>query len=202
MVPYEGQQEAMNKKRAYEAYALRPAGIAPPGIDTTPRRADGDGIWGMAAPIRAEEESWNQWPDGSARLFNNRMAHLFEVSLQGDGLIGWVPEDTSLELNDPSIRLISSGSPEGLLVDLLYFAKTQEDWILDGDLVARTRAAGAFRSSYMPARGSGRIDGIIGFPISSLDAPMEVADTHIVAERLTVSVTTAQGIRTLVWVFD
>ena len=192
----------MERRSAYQDYALAPAGIAPPGIAFEPRRAEAEGVWGIATPIRPEDAPWNQWPDGGARLFNNRMAHLFEVTLHGEGVIGWVPEETSLELNDPSVRLVASGSPEGLLVELLYFARIQEDWILDGDLVARTRAAGPFRAAYLPARGQGALTGLIGFPMSMVDLPPEVASTHVVAERLTVAVTTPSGIHTLVWVFE
>jgi hypothetical protein len=202
LVAYEAQQDALRQKEAYEAYALHPAGLVPPAIQVAPLRAESMGVWGMATPLRPEDQSWNRWPDGGARLFNNRMAHLFEVTLHGEGVIGWIPEETVLELNDPSIRLVATGSPDGLLVDLLYFAKAQEDWILDGDLVARTRAAGPFRASYLPARGDRQLRGIIGFPMSGGSDPISVAETHIVAERLTLAVTTAEGISRLVWVFD
>jgi len=202
LVAYEAQQEALQHKEAYERYALHPSGLVPPGILMTPLRAEATRVWGEATPLRPEDQTWNLWPDGGARLFNNRMAHVFRVTLQGEGVIGWIPEETTLELNDPSIRLVASGSPDGLLLDLLYFAKAQEDWILDGDLVARTRAAGPFRAAYLPARGDGVLEGIIGFPMSDNGDPLGVAETHVVAERLTVAVTTAEGIERLVWVFE
>ncbi len=202
VVAFEAQEEARREVDAYLAYALRPAGIVPPGIDFEPRRADGDGIWGIATPLRPEDAQWNQWPDGGPRLFNNRMAHLFEVHIYGDSLIGWVPEGTVLELNDETTRLVSAPSPEGLLVDLLYYAKSQVDWVLDGDLVARTRVAGPFRSAYMPAQGTEELVGLIGFPISGHADNAEIAEKHIVAERLTVEVVTPRGIEDLVWVFD
>jgi len=196
------QSAAREQKDAYETYALHKSGIAPPGIAFESRRAEGAGIWGTAIPVRPEDADWNQWPDGNARLFNNRMAHLFDVQLHGEAMLGWVPEGTALELNDESVRLVSAASPEDLLVDLLFFAKSQEDWILDGDLVARTRAAGAFRAEYIPAQGDRELSGLIGFPMTTHDDGLEIAERHVVAERLTISVVTVAGIQELVWVFD
>ena len=195
------QVEAREQLEGYRVFALEPAGIAPPGIRFEAQRVEGHGVWAIARPLRPEDQSWNQWT-GGPRLFNNRMAHLFEVELHGEATLGWVPEGTVLELNDASNRLPSSASPEGLLAELLSYAKLQEDWILDGDLVARTRAAGPFRAAYMPAQGDGELFGLIGFPLTNQEDAAELAEKHIVAERLTVSVVTSTGIQDLVWVFD
>ena len=191
---------------AFVHYALEPAGIAPPTVSWEDREVVADGLVARLVPIRAEDAAWNRWPDGTARLFNNRVAHLFYVRVEGEGPLGWRPRGSTLELNDPDNRLVAAASAEDLLGELTFWAVMQERWLLDGDLAARTRASGPFRSSYLPLRVDGDVlEGIVAFPVQVVGDPgrsQVLADLHVVALRLTLQIDTPGGVVPLVWTFD
>jgi hypothetical protein len=174
---------------------LAPARIAPP---TVPRRAvetTNENIRATAQLLLPEEASWNTWDTPGGRLFNNRAAHLFEVVIEGEGLLRWIPTETLLELNTEGNAHRASRSSEDLLMPLFRAAIDEERAVLDGDLVARTRAAGPFRSAYMPSEANGLLRGLIAFPNST-------NTLHVVAMRLTV-VIEREGRRVpLVWTLD
>jgi hypothetical protein len=155
-------------------------------------------VTGQVRLLRPEEASWNRWVDGQLRLFNNRAALLFEITLQGPGPLAWDPESARLEVNDERTVLLAAGSAEILLAELLFYAYLERQWGFDGDLVNRTRAAGAFRMAYAPTVEPGdTLSGVIAFPLAELpSAP------HVVALRLTLAVTADDGVHVLVWVFD
>lgn len=203
LVSYEGQQRALHGIQTYVSWALEPSRLQPPSLQMWESEVQVDGLVGVARVVRAEEASWNSWTSG-ARLFNNRVAHVVEVHIQGPADIQWVPWETRLEVNDPEFNLSAAASPEVLLSDLSYFAVEQERWVLEGDLVARTRAAGEFRSAWVAPTSAG-LDGVIAFPLMSADLEdggMARAEMHVLALRLTVTVE-VEGQRTaLVWVFD
>jgi hypothetical protein len=88
-----------------------------------------------------------------------------------------------------------------LLADLLYHAFLEERWSEDGDLVARTRAAGPFRSAYLPPWVAGtELTGVIAFPLATRDGPLP--EIQVAALRLTLAITAADGPHELVWVFE
>lgn len=183
---------------AFRQQTLAPAHIPPPSLSQTTQEAEVGSVKGQARLLRPEEASWNRWVDGEMRLFNNRAALLFEITLQGPGPLEWDPESARLEINDERTVLLAAGSAEVLLAELLFHAYLERQWGFDGDLVNRTRAAGAFRMAYAPTVEVGdTLSGVIAFPLS------EVAEMpHVVALRLTLTVTAEDGAHVLVWVMD
>ena len=153
---------------------------------------------------RAESSTWNAWPDGTARLFNNRVAHLFDIEIVGDGPVGWMPSHTTLELNEPGAALPAAPGPETLLSDLLGLALKAERHLLDSELTERTRSAGAFRAAYLPPAGADRIAGVIAFPLWAADPSMQgpLAEKHVVAMRLTLTLMDSEGPRSVELVFE
>lgn len=186
----------------FRGRALDPARIPPPSIDPGARVAEAGTVRATAAPLRPEDADWNRWPDGTARLFNDRAALLFAVRIEGTGPIRWVPAATRLEVNDPTTSLSVSSSGELLLGELLVNAYLEERHGLDGDLVERTRAAGPFRARYLPlAAADGVLEGVLAFPLVSEGRP--IGEDHVVALRLTVGVVgDVDGAATLVFVFE
>ena len=193
IVDYSSQQEARETIAAFRAWALEPARLPPPGVDPGPLALEGD-FKAVARVVRAEDASWNQW--GSAKeplLFNNRVALLFEVDLDAPGNVVWNPDGTWLEVNRPEDRLSAVRSAEHLLADLSWHALQQERFLLEGDLVQRTRHAGGFREAFV--RDGEGLHGLIAF---TLPEP----DRHIGALRLTVAFEVDGTPRSLVWVFQ
>lgn len=197
-----GERDAAQERiSAYRAYALEPARIPPPTVSRTEREVHDGPIVGHARIVRPEEADWNQWVDGGPRLFNNRVALLFQLEIGGPGPISWNPDDTRLEVNDERMVLPVAPSAEILLAELLFHAYLEEQWALDGDLVNRTRGAGPFRSTYLPSIDlDDDLDGVIAFPLAVGETLLY--DLHVVALRLTVPIVAEDGTHDLVWVFD
>jgi hypothetical protein len=189
---------------AFQWYALEPAQIAPPVIEMAEQKARSGGLTVTARLASAESSPWNIWPDGTARLFNNRVAHVFEIELEGEGALGWMPRSTTLELNEPGVALVAAGGPDVLINDLLGLALQAERQLVDSQLVARTRAAGAFRRAYLPPAGVGQMSGVVAFPLwaSDLTDQTALAEKHVVAMRLTLTVMDGDGARSVVMVFE
>ena len=80
----------------------------------------------------------------------------------------------------------------------------QEHFLLDGDLAARTRAAGPFRAAYLPPSGVDELVGVIAFPIqhNDFEHQLALAELHVVAMRLTLQVRYEGGIHNLIYVYD
>lgn len=183
---------------AFREAALRPARLPPPSIDPEPRTAVSGPVRASARPVRAEEAEWNRWIDGP-RLFNDRAALWFEVRVEGPEPLGWIPERSSVEINAPERSLAPAGSAEVLLGDLLVHALLEERLGLEGDLVERTRGAGAFRAAWLPPYGAdGALAGLVAFPF---DADTDPA-VHVVALRLRLTVSAAGEEHALVFVFE
>ena len=100
-----------------------------------------------------------------------------------------------VELDTPDNALHAASAPDTLLTPLLSAALEQERWVLDGDLVARTRAAGPFRASYLPTGRSDHLEGVVAFPIGD-------NDVGVSQMRLTLRIEDEDGIHDLVWVYE
>ncbi len=190
-------EEVRAQLDAFTAYWLRPARIAPPTVEFSFLEIEpGVPISARAAPMLAEEVSWNQWPGDEARLFNNRAAYLFKIEVVGQAELIWVPERTTLENNGPHRRLDAARSPEEVLAPLHMAAWQETRWSLGDALVERTRAAGPFRAAYLPTTRQHHIlEGVVAFPKAD-------PEEHVVAMRLTVGVQVGEEVYDLVWVFD
>jgi hypothetical protein len=154
----------------FQDWWLAPARIAPPTIPWETRTATSGSWTATATPFLAEDAAWNAWPEG-ARLFNNRVGYLFAVTIDGPGPLRWVPDGTTLRLNAAGAPLVALPSPEALLTPLVGAALQQEHWLVDGDLVERTRQAGAFRAAYLSAAPAhDHVEGVIVFPAVDADS--------------------------------
>jgi hypothetical protein len=166
---------------------LFPAKIAPPNVAFEAHEATDGAITVTVEPLRPEDASWNAWPGPSSRLFNNRAALLFEVTVVSTGPVRWIPDNTGLELNDPGHPLPPARTADELLAPLLRAALFQERYALDGDYVQRTRAAGPFRSAYLPLDAADSpLHGVIGFPLPD-------PEEQVIALRVTVGVQGKDG---------
>jgi hypothetical protein len=182
----------------FRAFALEPARRPPPSLELV-APGEGPGLVGDAQVVQAEAASWNQGPDGSPVLFNDRWLWLVwvEVSSTEGKPISWVADQTTLELNDPDTVLRAAPLPDDVLGDLLFWALQEERAGLAGDLVARTRTAGGFRSRYLPRTGrDGTLRGLVAFPAADVDG------LHVVAARLSMPIVHDGARVPMVWVFD
>jgi hypothetical protein len=187
VVEPDSRDQAEATLEAFTVATLDPARVAPPAVPAGPHEARDGELRAVVTLIRPEDQEWNSWYGRGARLFNNGVALLLDVHIRGDGPIAWNPRRTRLAVNTEDHLLDPARSPDELLVLLMQAAMLQERHVLDGDLVARTRAAGAFRSAYLPAaNGLGELSGVLAFPLDD-------AEAQIVALRLTLGVDTADG---------
>jgi hypothetical protein len=201
LVSVQKQAAAEAEIGAFERWALEPSRLPRPLVPHETQVATSGGVRGRLTLVQPEAAVWNAWPVG-ARLFNDRMAHVFEVDLEAPGSLRWSPVQSTLELNRPDQVLVAAGSAEVLLADLSWFALQQERWVLEGDLVARTRAAGPFRAAYMHQKADGSLAGLVAFPALNRDGDMSLADLHIVAMRVRIQVYLDGQPHTLEWVLD
>lgn len=188
--------EAEDAMDRFVAFALEPARLPPPSIADDPVRAASGPVVGEAHLVRAEEADWNSWPGEELRLFNHRWAWVIEVSIEGPGVLEWLPDDTTLELNEPDLRLAAAPHADDVLGDLLFWALQSERADRGESLTTRLRAAGPFRGAYLPLRGDGALAGVVAFPAA------ETSDLHVVAARLTVPVRAAGRVHELVFTLD
>ena len=179
----------------FSQWWLAPARLPPPSLSRTAAVVVGD-LSATAEVVVPEDADWNQWPDG-VRLFNNRAAVVFRVVLrhQGGDALSWRPDQTFVEVNRPGNPLPAASTAEDMLRPLISAALQQERWVLEGDLVARTRGAGAFRAAYLPAQPATPLDGLVAFAV-----PPEWEPVPVGALRLRFAV---EGLdEPLVFVFD
>lgn len=188
--------EAAHAMDQFVAFALEPARLPPPSIDAAPVRATAGPVVGEARLVRAEDASWNSWPGEELRLFNHRWAWVVEVDIDGPGHLEWLPRDTTLELNEPELRLAAAAHADDVLGDLLFWALQAERSDRGESLTTRLRAAGPFRGAYLPRHGVDGLQGLVAFPAA------ETADLHVVAARLTVPVRAAGKVHELVFTLD
>ncbi|MCB9677336.1 MAG: hypothetical protein H6737_19650 [Alphaproteobacteria bacterium] len=201
-------EETRSILERFRAYRLAPAGVAPPSLEHRNGLDRTDGISGSIELVLAEDAEWNQWSDGSARLFNNRTAHLFQVEITSEEPVRWLPERTRLELNVEGNVFRAAESQEVLLEDLLFWAYHQERNVLDGDLALRARGAGPLREAYMPSHVDTLLTGLIAFPL--VETPenerfytsVDPSEYHVVSMRVTVGLETPHGRESLVWLLE
>ena len=194
IVQYSEQESARGAIEQFRNWTLDPARLPPPSVQVGPLRNQGEGLSGTAMLLRPEDAGWNQWgPDALPLLFNNRVALLFELQVPIEGEVRWIPEASWLEVNTPDARVPAVPSAEHLLADLSWHALQQERWLLEGDLVQRTRNAGGFREAFVQD-GEG-LSGVVAFALPD-------PDVHIGALRLTVMVQVDGAPHELVWVFQ
>jgi len=180
-------QEVADRLAAFQRDLLDPARIPPPSVDRRERTITEGDVSATVRLVLPEEAAWNRWRDGSARLFNNRVALLFDARIDGPGPLAWRPERTTLELNDETIRLTAAPDAEVLLGGLLVHALLAAEWGIDTELVDRTRAAGPFRDAYLEPRvEQGPLEGLVGFQLWDGNELLE--DLHIAAMRLRLTV--------------
>lgn len=187
---------AAEELAAFERAWLEPAKIPAPVVAFEAHTATEGSVTVTASPLRPEDAAWNTWPGPTVRLFNNRAALLFEVAIDADGPVAWIPERTGLEINEVGDALPPAESAEELLVPLLTAALQQERHGLPGDHVERTRSAGAFRSAYLPLGAHGApLTGLIAFPLAD-------PERHVVAFRLTLGVSGPDGPHAIALLFE
>jgi len=182
----------------FRAFALEPARRPPPSLDPL-ATASARGLTGQAEVVHVEQASWNLGPDGAPVLFNDRWVWLLQVDIaSSEGKpISWVAQQATLELNDPETVLHAAPLPDDILGDLLFWALQEERAGVPGDLVARTRAAGGFRTRYLSrTSSSGVLSGLVAFPAA------DVEGLHVVAARLNIPVVHDGATVPMVWVFD
>jgi hypothetical protein len=165
-------------------------------MDPAPLLAHGGGVDATARPLRPQQAEWNRWPDGTARLFNDRAGWLLEVEVTGPHSLRWLPIGTGLELNEPGSPIAPAHTPDELLQPLLLGALEQERNFIDGDLIERTRAAGPFRAAYLPLAGQDQVlEGVIAFPIAG-------GSPQVRAMRLTLAIAVDDRPQTLVFTWE
>ena len=180
----------------FEEYWLYPAKIAPPTISFSPKTVKKNGWVATIEPVLAEQQPWNQWPGDGYRLFNNRAAHLFYVTIDGTGPIQWKSDETKIRINYPEKSLDSAQTADELLAPLRKAAVSEQEWILDTQFGKRHRGAGSFRAAYLPSDPrTHQIRGLIAFPVVE-------TSQHVVVIEVDLSVQTAKGKQTFTWLFD
>jgi hypothetical protein len=181
------QQEMADRIAAFSEHLLEPARVAPPSVERGPKRASAGPVTATVELVLPEEESWNRWRDGSARLFNNRVALLFDVRIDGPGPITWDARQSTLALNDEHTVLTAAEDAEILLAGLLVHALLSEEWGVECDLVDRTRAAGPFRAAYLsPSATEAPLEGLLGFQLWNGEEAL--GDLHVAAMRIRLAV--------------
>lgn len=191
----EDQEATRRELERFERQWLAPAGIAPPAVRDGSQAIAQGSLQVQAAPLRPEDAPWNAWPGPTSRLFNNRAGLFFAVQATGPNGLRWVPEHTTLEI-DSEGSLSPADSADALLVPLITAALAQERAGLPGDLVDRTRAAGPYRSAYLPQSATtGSLQGVIAFPLPD-------PDQQIVAMRLTLSLWTPTGTERVQFLYE
>lgn len=168
-----------------------------PSTSLAPQTQEHGGVRATVAPISAEGQAWNVWPDGTARLFNDGVGYLWVVSIEAAGSTRWSAPDTHLAVNDTELVFEPMVDPEAILDHLVQGARIEAAFGIDGDLGARVAASGAFRDAYLddsPAKGAH--SGVLLFP-----AP--ASDLHAMAMQLTLGVDVAgQGVEEFVFLFE
>jgi len=135
------------------------------GLDTAAQTQSRGGLVVTVAPVRAEDQSWNAWPDGTTRLFNDAIGYLWRVNLQSDQPVRWSPAHTQLAVNDSEQTFLAVAEPDALLEHLVLGARFETRVGAPPDLSLRIRSADDFRRAYLgtDARAGDR-GGVVLFP--------------------------------------
>lgn len=190
----------------YRRHRLEPARVAPPTLTSRTVTIEGPLLEGTITLVLAEEADWNTWDDGSARLFNNRVGHLFELDLRPVGHarpLRWEPATTRLEMNVAGDPLYAATNQEALLEELIFWAFQQERAVVPGDLVDRARAAGELRRVYLSREVEASLQGLVAFPYAPpQEGEADPSDDHVVSMRLTVGLYLDGALREVSALFD
>lgn len=166
-------------------------------VSTAPQR-QGDGVLEVTvAPVRPEEQPWNAWPDGTARLFNDSAGYLWSVQVRSSRTVRWSPAHTLLAVNDSEQTFIPVAEPDTLLAPLLEGRRVETRAGGAQDLALRMRNADAFRSAYLPTAAQvGVQEGVVVFP-----APTRTLQA--VAMQLTMGFwVEGEGVRSYTFLFE
>lgn len=152
-----------------------------PNLSYEPQTVEVQGLRVTAHPALAEEQPWNLWPDGTARLFNDTVGYLWVLDIEASAPVRWDPGRTRLAVNDTEQVFPPASGPDELLTHLLTGARWEVALGAAGELNLRARAADGFRQLYLgSAPIAGHQEAIVVFP-----APTE--RIHAVAMQLTVA---------------
>lgn len=171
--------------------------VPAPTLSFDPQTREDAGVKVTVTPLLPEEQAWNAWPDGSARLFNDSVGYLWSVRVEADRPIQWSPTHTRLAVNDTEQVFPVASVADEMLMPLLQGAALEAALDARGDLKLRARAADEFRHAYLSTRGSaGMQQGVFVFP-----APTR--NIHAVAMELTLGlVVEGEGVREYRFLFE
>lgn len=171
--------------------------IAAPVVSYDAQTRDGDGVVVTVAPGLPEDQPWNHWPDGSARLFNDGVGYLWLVRIDSERPARWSPEHTRLAVNVAEQTFDPAVVPDDLLLPLLRGAAVETRLGVSTDLSLRLRNADGFRRAYLgTAVLAGAREGVVVFP-----AP--VRNVQTVAMELTLGVwVEGDGLREYRFLFE
>jgi hypothetical protein len=130
-----------------------------------PQTQERDGVRVTVAPVSAERQAWNAWPDGTARFFNDAGGYLWTIHVESDAPVRWDPRATALAVNDTDTVFTAAVGPEEMLHPILQAAAHESLSGAGGDYGLRLRNAEDFRRAYLPTRElPGVADGVVFFP--------------------------------------
>lgn len=168
-----------------------------PVVTGTPQTQEKGGLAVTVTPVRAEDQPWNAWPDGTARLFNDAIGYLWLVELESDRPTRWSPAHTQLAVNDTEQTFLPIAEPDDLLMHLMSGAMLETRVGAPANLSLRMRSADDFRRAYLGTEPrAGARTGVLMFP-----APTR--NLQAVAMELTLGVwTEGDGVREYRFLFE
>jgi hypothetical protein len=172
--------------------------VAPPTIAMRPQTRSVGEVRVTATPVLAEAQEWNQWTDGTARLFNDGIGFLVHVRAEGPAGLRWLPAATQLAVNELDNVYAPAADPEELFEPIVRAAALETVLGGSGDFVRRADAAGPFVAAYLsrsPKRGTDALDGIVVFP-----AP--ASQMHAAAMQLTLGFEGPAGQEAITFVLE
>ncbi len=149
--------------------------VPPPTLSFSASDVTVSGTRVVARPILAESQPWNDWPDGSARLFNDGAGYLWEVSVSPPAR--WVAARTSLAVNDTEQTFPAAESADAVIEPLMRTAALEAMIGGVGELNLRVRAADAFRKAYLRDGAAGT--GVVVFPAPSRQIHAVAMELHL-----------------------
>ena len=134
-------------------------------VDHAPQSQTRGDLLLTVAPVSAEDQAWNAWPDGTTRLFNDAIGYLWRVSIRSEHTVRWSPAHTQLAVNDSEQTFLAVAEPDALLEHLMLGARFETRVGAPPNLSLRMRGADDFRRAYLgtDARAGDR-DGVLLFP--------------------------------------
>lgn len=170
--------------------------IPGPSLSMAPQTEARPGFTVTVRPAMAEEQPWNLWPDGTARLFNDTVGYLWLVDVEADVPVTWIPAASRLAVNDSEQIFRPAAGPDEVLVHLLTAARLEAALGSSGDLDLRVRAAEGFRRAYLAtAPLAGPTHAVVVFP-----AP--ATRIHAIAMALELAFETPSGVARMSWLFE